>query len=176
MQMLNERRISGKNISKLSDISKEPLFMIILCAKYLERLQMKKRIALVAHDNKKPEILAWAKEHKEFLSAHELYGTGSTGRMIEKELMLPVSKFHSGPVGGDLQIGAKIAEGNIDLLIFFWDPLEPQPHDPDVKALLRIAVVWNVSVACNRASADYIITSPLMGQEYHRSIPDYGKA
>lgn len=132
-----------------------------------------KRIALVAHDNKKHELLEWARFNKLLLSRHDLYATGTTGQLIEEELGLAVTKLRSGPLGGDQQIGAKITDGDLDFLIFFWDPLEPQPHDPDVKALLRIAIVWNIPVACNRASADFIIASALMNEEYHRLVPDY---
>jgi methylglyoxal synthase len=132
-----------------------------------------RNVALVAHDNKKHELLDWARFNRDLLADHELYATGTTGQLLEQELGLQVHKFQSGPLGGDQQIGAKIAEGGIDCLIFFWDPLEPQPHDPDVKALLRIAVVWNVPVACNRASADFIISSPLMSMGYVRLLPDY---
>jgi methylglyoxal synthase len=133
------------------------------------------RIALVAHDNKKWDLVEWARANRETLSHHELLATSSTGSVIEAQLKLPVERFQSGPLGGDLQLGAKIAEGEIDLLLFFWDPLEPQPHDPDVKALLRIAVVWNVPVACNRASADFLITSPLFDGDYHRFVPQYAQ-
>lgn len=132
-----------------------------------------KKIALVAHDNKKIDLLEWAKYNKELLAQHELYATGTTGTLLERTLEIEVHKLQSGPLGGDQQIGAKIAEGDIDFIIFFWDPLEPQPHDPDVKALLRIAVVWNIPVACNRASADFMISSPLMTGEYERFVPDY---
>lgn len=132
-----------------------------------------KKIALIAHDHKKRDLLEWAKYNLDLLAEHELYATGTTGKLLEEELGLAVTKLQSGPLGGDQQIGAKIAEGAVDLLIFFWDPLEPQPHDPDVKALLRIAVVWNTPIACNRASADYIISSPLMTQPYERILPDY---
>ncbi len=137
------------------------------------KLESKKRIALVAHDNKKKDLLEWARWNKAGLAQHIVYATGTTGRMIEQELGIDVIKLKSGPLGGDQQLGAKIAEGEIDFLIFFWDPLEPQPHDPDVKALLRVAVVWNIPVACNRASADFMISSPLMMGEYERITPDY---
>ncbi len=133
----------------------------------------RKRIALVAHDNKKRDLIEWAKFNRDLLAEHELFATGTTGTLVEETLKTPVTKLQSGPLGGDQQIGARIAEGTIDFVIFFWDPLEPQPHDPDVKALLRIAVVWNVPVACNRASADFMISSPLMSSSYERALPDY---
>ena len=133
----------------------------------------RKKIALVAHDNKKPDLLAWAKFNRDLLARHELFATGTTGSVIVDALNLDVKKLQSGPLGGDQQVGAKISEGEIDFLIFFWDPLEPAPHDPDVKALLRIAVVWNIPVACDRASADFIISSPLMDTTYERQVTDY---
>ena len=126
----------------------------------------RKRIALVAHDHKKQDLMEWAKYNRELLVRHELCATGTTGAMLEKTLETEV-------LSGDQQIGAKIAEGVIDFIIFFWDPLEPQPHDPDVKALLRLAVVWNVPVACNRATADFMISSPLMNSAYERTLPDF---
>ncbi|MGD0656865.1 MAG: methylglyoxal synthase [Syntrophorhabdales bacterium] len=132
-----------------------------------------KRIALVAHDNKKGDLLEWARFNRDLLAEHQVCSTGTTGALLERELGIPVIKLQSGPLGGDQQIGAKIAEGEIDFLIFFWDPLEPHPHDPDVKALLRIAVVWNVPIACNRASADFMVSSPLMASSYERNLPDY---
>ena len=133
----------------------------------------KKQIALVAHDNKKAEIITWVENHKVELMQHRLYATGTTGAKIEQETGLTINKLLSGPMGGDQQIGAKITEGKVDLLVFLWDPFEPLPHDPDVKALLRIAAVWNIPVACNRASADFLLSSPLMSQEYVRETPDY---
>ncbi len=136
-------------------------------------IQQKKRIALVAHDNKKKDLLDWAKWNRELLIEHELFATGTTGKLLEEVLGVTVHKFQSGPLGGDQQVGAKIAEGAIDFMIFFWDPLSPQPHDTDVKALLRIAVVWNIPVACNRASADFMISSTLMTGEYERLVVDY---
>ena len=133
----------------------------------------KKRIALVAHDNKKHDLLEWARFNRDLLAQHELYATGTTGKLLEQELDIQIMRLESGALGGDQQIGARIAEGGIDFLIFFWDPLEALPHDPDVKALLRIAVVWNIPVACDRASADFMISSPLMFGEYQRLLPDY---
>ncbi|MBX3750813.1 MAG: methylglyoxal synthase [Opitutaceae bacterium] len=132
-----------------------------------------KKIALVAHDHKKRDLVEWAKFNRDLLAHHKVYATGTTGLLLEKELKFPITKLQSGPLGGDQQIGAKIVEGEIDFLIFFWDPLEPQPHDPDVKALLRMAVVWNIPIACDRASADFIISSPLMDKPYTRLVPDY---
>jgi methylglyoxal synthase len=132
-----------------------------------------KRIALVAHDNMKDEMLEWAAHHRTELSHHILVGTGTTGRLVQEHTGLEVERLRSGPLGGDQQMGARIAEGKIDILMFFWDPLEPQPHDPDIKALLRIAAVWNIPVACNRASADFIISSPLISQVYQRRVPEY---
>ena len=133
----------------------------------------RKRIALVAHDNKKKDLMEWARFNKGSLTQHNLCATGTTGTLIERVVGVEVQKFKSGPLGGDQQIGALIAEGLVDFIIFFWDPLEPQPHDPDVKALLRLAVVWNVPVACNRATADFLISSPLMSSEYERALPDF---
>jgi len=132
-----------------------------------------KKIALVAHDNKKRDLVEWAKYNRDLLAHHKIYATGTTGRILEKELGIDVIKLQSGPLGGDMQVGAGIARGDIDFLIFFWDPLQPQPHDPDVKALLRMAVVWNIPTACNRASADFMISSPLMDDSYDRLVPDY---
>ncbi len=132
-----------------------------------------KRIALVAHDNQKNNLLAWAKYNRDTLSGHQLLSTGTTGKIIEAHLGLEVTKLKSGPLGGDQQLGAKIVEGEIDFVIFFWDPLQTQPHDPDIKALLRLAVVWNIPMACNRASADLMISSHLMHEIYMREIPDY---
>ena len=137
-------------------------------------LNARKRVALVAHDNKKPEMIEWAIYNKATLTRHELFGTGTTGTLLENALDVPVKKLLSGPLGGDQQIGSKIAEGKLDVLIFFWDPMEAQPHDPDIKALLRLGVVWNIPIACDRASADFILTSPLMHQEYEVRVPDYG--
>src|SRR5215213_8566689 len=132
-----------------------------------------KRIALVAHDHKKKDLLEWAETNREFLAPHELVATGTTGRLLEERLKLPVKKVFSGPLGGDQQIGALIAEGNLDFIVFFWDPMEAQPHDSDVKALLRLAVAWNILMACNRTSADFILTSVLMQEEYTIELPDY---
>jgi methylglyoxal synthase len=133
----------------------------------------RKKIALIAHDHKKPDLFEWVKFNKGTLLQHELFATGTTGKVLEQELGSKITIFESGPLGGDQQIGARIAEGGIDFLIFFWDPLESLSHDPDVKALLRMAVVWNIPTACNRASADFMISSSLMSQEYPRLLPDY---
>lgn len=138
-------------------------------------MESRKNIALIAHDYRKEDLLDWAEFNKDILIHHNLYGTGTTGGLIADNLGLPIQRFMSGPLGGDLQIGAAIAEMKIDLLIFFWDPIQPQPHDVDVKALLRIAVVYNIPVACDRSSADFIISSSLMEKPYKRFLVDYSK-
>lgn len=137
------------------------------------KMTERKKIALIAHDNKKDDLLEWARYNKGSLGKHELFATGTTGQLLTDELGLDVYKFKSGPLGGDQQVGAKIADGEIDFLIFFWDPLEQQPHDVDVKALLRVAVVYNIPTACNRSSADFMISSQLMSEDYDRLIEDY---
>jgi methylglyoxal synthase len=136
-------------------------------------LQIRKRIALVAHDNKKADLIDWAFYNKNVLSQFELIATGTTGKLLEEKLDMPVQKVFSGPLGGDQQIGALIAEGKIDMIVFFWDPMEAQPHDNDVKALLRLAVAWNIIIACNRTTADFILTSDLMRNEYPIDTPDF---
>jgi methylglyoxal synthase len=141
--------------------------------KIIRKIPNVKRIALVAHDNKKKDIVEWAVHNKAVLAKHFLFATGTTGRLIEEELDRPVTKLLSGPLGGDQQIGAMIAEGKLDVLIFFWDPMQAQPHDSDVKALLRLGVAWNILLACDRATADFILTSPLMHTDYEVQIPDY---
>jgi methylglyoxal synthase len=136
-------------------------------------LQEVKRIALVAHDNKKNDLVEWAVYNRRVLKNHELVATGTTGRLLEEKLDIPVIKLFSGPLGGDQQMGALIAEGKLDIIIFFWDPLEAQAHDSDVKALIRIAVTWNIIIACNRTTADFVLTSVLMNQDYRLTLPDY---
>lgn len=136
-------------------------------------LAAEKHIALVAHDNKKKDLVAWCQTHKAELSKHTLYATGTTGKLVERETGLPITKLLSGPLGGDQQVGSMITEGKVDVLIFFWDPFEPMPHDPDVKALLRIAAVWNIPIACNQISADFIVQSDLFSNPAERIIPDY---
>jgi methylglyoxal synthase len=138
-----------------------------------QKLGPRKQVGLVAHDNKKRDLIDWVTFNRRLLAQHELVATGTTGAMLEEVVGTRIRKLQSGPLGGDQQLGALIAEGEIDFLVFFWDPLEPQPHDPDVKALLRIAVVWNIPVACNRASADFMISSPLMTSDYERQTPNY---
>jgi methylglyoxal synthase len=130
-------------------------------------------IGLVAHDNMKPDLIEWVVYNRHSLVVHDLVATGTTGTLLEEELGVGIRKLHSGPLGGDQQLGALIAEGEIDFLVFFWDPLEAQPHDPDVKALIRLAVVWNIPVACNRATADFLISSPLMTSDYERRQPNF---
>ncbi len=134
----------------------------------------RKRIALVAHDHKKADLMEWAVHNKIELAKHELIATGTTGKLLEESLDRPVKKLLSGPLGGDQQIGAMIANGEIDMMFFFWDPMEAQPHDSDVKALLRLCVAWNIPMACDRATADFIMTSPFMRNEYKSAQPDYG--
>ena len=135
----------------------------------------RKSIALIAHDNKKSDLLDWAKQNVEILENHALCGTGTTARLVAEGTGLPVKGFNSGPLGGDQQIGSRIVEGDIDFIVFFWDPLESQPHDPDIKALLRIAVVYDIPIATNRATADFLLTSSYMDKEYDRRILDYSK-
>lgn len=141
--------------------------------KTVRKITALKRIALVAHDNKKADLVEWAVFNRSVLAKHELIATGTTGKLLEEKLGQPVKKILSGPLGGDQQMGAMIAEGKIDVLIFFWDPMEAQPHDSDVKALLRLGVAWNILLACDRATADFILTSPLMHQDYETQLPDY---
>lgn len=130
-------------------------------------------VALVAHDNKKKDLISWCKHNKKLLEAYTLTATGTTGKLVQLEVGVEVQRLQSGPLGGDMQLGAMIAEGNVDFLVFFWDPLEAQPHDPDIKALLRLAAVWNIPVACNRATADYIFTSRLLNENYDRQLPEF---
>jgi len=139
----------------------------------IRRLAARKRIAMVAHDNKKKDLIEWAIFNQTVLARHELFATGTTGSLLEEKLDRPVKRLLSGPIGGDQQIGAMIATNEIDMLIFFWDPMEAQPHDSDVKALLRVAIAWNCIVANDRATADFILTSPLMQLEYEVILPDY---
>ena len=134
---------------------------------------LRKQIALIAHDNRKTDLLDWARFNRGTLSEHDLYATGTTGSLLAAELGLTISRFVSGPLGGDQQVGAAIVEGRVDFVIFFWDPLEPHPHDVDVKALLRIAVVYNIPIACNRSSADFLLSSTLMSEMYERRVMDY---
>ena len=142
--------------------------------KYIvSKMPVPRRIALVAHDHRKGEMIEWVKNHKEILTRHTLYATGTTGKLLEESLQMKIHRLTSGPLGGDQQLGALITEQEIDLMVFFWDPLEPQPHDPDVKALLRLAVVWNIPCASNQSTADFLISSPLFEGEYFRSVPDY---
>lgn len=136
-------------------------------------INKRKRIAMVAHDHKKATLIEWALKNKELLAKHELFATGTTGKLLEDALDRTITKMYSGPLGGDQQIGARIADGNIDMMIFFWDPMEAQPHDSDVKALLRVAVAWNIIIASDPSTADFIISSPFMNEEYEASVPDY---
>lgn len=130
-------------------------------------------VALVAHDNKKKDLISWCTHNKKLLQGYKLVATGTTGKLLEQEVALEVQRLQSGPLGGDMQLGAMIAEREVDFLVFFWDPLEAQPHDPDIKALLRLAAVWNIPVACNRATADYIFTSRLLSEKYDRQLPEF---
>lgn len=135
-----------------------------------------KNVVLIAHDSRKQDLLEWVEYNVPVLREHRLFATGTTGGMVQSATGLEVHRFRSGPLGGDQQVGAKIAEGALDVLIFFWDPLEPQPHDPDVKALLRIAVLYNVPTACNRATADFLVASPLFHGVYDRTVEDRSAA
>jgi len=137
------------------------------------KMEKVKNIVLIAHDHRKHDLLDWAKYNRDVLKGHKLFATGTTGALVAQRAGLEVTRFKSGPLGGDQQVGAKICDGELDILIFFWDPLEPQPHDPDVKALLRIAVLYNIPTACNRATADFLVASPLFRGQYERIIEDF---
>jgi methylglyoxal synthase len=137
------------------------------------KMQNVKNIVLIAHDSRKRDLLEWVQFNRAVLKEHRLFATGTTGALISQGADLEVTRFKSGPLGGDQQVGAQISEGALDILIFFWDPLEPQPHDPDVKALLRIAVLYNIPTACNRATADFLVASPLIHGEYDRLVEDF---
>lgn len=139
----------------------------------IHKLGKQKNIALIAHDHRKKDLIDWALKNKELLGGHFLCGTGTTAALISEKTGLPVRPYKSGPLGGDQQIGAMIAEGKVEMMIFFWDPLASQPHDPDVKALLRIAVLYDIPVAMNQSTADYLLTSPLMNEEHDRHIMTY---
>ena len=139
------------------------------------KMSRKKNVALIAHDHRKSDLIDWCEYNSELLAKHNLYGTGTTGKMIADHIGLDVHRFNSGPLGGDLQIGAAIAEQEFDVMIFFWDPLQAQPHDVDVKALLRIGVLYNIPMACNRSSADFMISSDLMDETYDRFLVDYSE-
>ncbi|MBD0368074.1 MAG: methylglyoxal synthase [Flavisolibacter sp.] len=141
----------------------------------IRTLSDSKNIALVAHDKKKRDLIDWAEHNRQVLSKHHLIATGTTGKLLEEKLNVPVHKLLSGPLGGDQQMGAMIADGKIDFMVFFWDPMEAQPHDSDVKALLRLAVAWNILIACNRSTADFILTSALMQEDYLIAVPDYSQ-
>jgi methylglyoxal synthase len=141
--------------------------------KNFRKLERRKKIALIAHDNKKRDLIEWAIHNKIELAKHSLVATGTTGKLIEEALDQPVVKLLSGPLGGDQQIGAMIATGDIDVVFFFFDPMEAQPHDSDVKALLRLAVAWNLPMACDRTTADFLMTSRFMQEEYEYELPNY---
>ena len=141
---------------------------------YLElTIGERKSIALIAHDGKKKELVEWVKSHEDILSKHDLCGTGTTARTITENTSLVVKGYNSGPLGGDQQIGARIVEGTVDFVVFFWDPLSAQPHDPDVRALLRIAVVYDIPIATNKATADFLVTSRLMSEKYQHRIENF---
>lgn len=140
-----------------------------------KKMKEKKNIALIAHDHRKEDLIDWCDFNQGSLSKHNLYGTGTTGQLIADKVGLDVNRFSSGPLGGDLQIGAAISKHEIDMMIFFWDPLQAQPHDVDVKALLRIGVLYNIPMACNRSSADFMISSDLLDEEYGRFLVDYSQ-
>ncbi len=165
--MNNEKKKSVT--SQTSEVKPHPSI-----ASRVEKMGEKKRIGLVAHDYRKRDLLDWVEYNRDILKEHELFGTGTTGGLISEKLGLNVHRFMSGPLGGDQQLGAAIAQGNLDILIFFWDPLLAQPHDVDVKALLRIAIVYNIPLACSRSSADFLISSELLGKPYERFLVDYG--
>ena len=140
------------------------------------RMSSRKRIALIAHDSRKEDLLEWVGFNRAVLREHDLYATGTTGGLVQTRWDLPLTRLKSGPLGGDQQIGAMIADGELDVLVFFWDPLQAHPHEPDVRALLRVAVLYNIPIACNRASADFIVASPLIHGEYDRLLADHGAA